>query len=47
MIVPIDSKEEAIKPLALEIEAVKPWIEGKTIVKTILVPNKLINFVVK
>lgn len=47
MTVPIDSKEEAIKPLALEIEAVKPWIEGKTIVKTILVPNKLINFVVK
>ncbi|MES2308840.1 MAG: leucine--tRNA ligase [Verrucomicrobiota bacterium] len=47
IIVPIDSNEETIKPIALNVEAVKPWIEGKTIVKTILVPNKLINFVVR
>ncbi len=47
LVVPIDSPEGFIQPLALQIEAVKPWIEGKTIVKTILVPNKLINFVVK
>lgn len=47
IVIPMDANEEFVKPLALETESIKPWIEGKTIVKTILVPNKLINFVVK
>ena len=28
-------------------QSVESWLEGKTIVKTIVVPNKLINFVVR
>ncbi|MEA2111386.1 MAG: leucine--tRNA ligase [Campylobacterota bacterium] len=39
-----DSKEEII---ALAKEALSKWIDGKDIVKEILVPNKLINIVVK
>ncbi|MGN0618378.1 MAG: leucine--tRNA ligase [Ruminiclostridium sp.] len=40
------SQEEMIKA-ALENETVKPLVEGKTIVKQIAVPKKLVNIVVK
>ncbi len=40
------SQEEMIKT-ALENETVKPLVEGKTIVKQIAVPKKLVNIVVK
>lgn len=39
-------KDSAIKQV-LEHEAAAKWIEGKNIVKTIVVPNKIINIVVK
>ena len=39
--------EEEMKAIAKEIENVKDKIEGKTIVKEIVVPKKLVNIVVK
>jgi len=42
-----DSDEEAIKAAALADEKVKARIEGKTVVKVIVVPGKLVNLVVK
>lgn len=44
---PLDSVEEEVKKLAFENESVKKHLEGKTIVKTIFVKNKLFNIVVK
>ena len=43
----IDTDENKIKEIAFENEIVKKYVDGKTIVKTIVVKNKLINFVVK
>ncbi|MDR0621957.1 MAG: class I tRNA ligase family protein, partial [Deltaproteobacteria bacterium] len=40
-------KPEEIEPLVLKNEAVAKWLEGKTIVKKIYVPDKLVNLVVK
>jgi leucyl-tRNA synthetase len=45
--VPAGSDEETVKAAALADEKVKARIEGKTIVKVIVVPNKLANLVVK
>jgi leucyl-tRNA synthetase len=42
-----DSDEETIKAAALADEKVKARIEGKTVVKVIVVPGKLVNLVVK
>ena len=39
--------EDEIKDLALKDEKVKQWIEGKDIRKWIILPEKLINIVVK
>ncbi len=41
------SSEEDLKQLALSSAKVKEFTEGKTIVKTIVVPKKLVNIVVK
>lgn len=38
---------EEFKKFCYEIETVKKFTEGKTIVKTIVVPNKIVNIVVK
>ena len=45
--VSIDTKEEEMKSLAKSIENVKTFIEGKQIIKEIVVPKKLVNIVVK
>jgi len=45
--VPAGSNEAAVKAAALADEKVKARIEGKTIVKVIVVPGKLVNIVVK
>jgi len=47
MEVPVDMPEEDIKEKAVELENVKNHIRGKKILKAIVVPNKLVNFVVK
>ena len=41
------SSEDELKELALRSEKVKEFTNGKTIVKTIVVPKKLVNIVVK
>jgi len=41
------SDDETVKAAALADEKVKARIEGKTVVKVIVVPNKLVNLVVK
>jgi len=47
IIVAADATEEEIKAKALASEKSQKFIEGKTIVKTIIVPQKLVNIVVK
>ena len=39
--------EDELKALALASEKVKEFTDGKTIIKTIVVPKKLVNIVVK
>ena len=45
--IPANTDKDEMVKLALESEAVKPLVDGKTIVKQIGVPNKLVNIVVK
>ena len=42
-----DMQEEEIKELAYNIDNVKKFIEGKEIVKTIIIPKRIVNIVVK
>jgi leucyl-tRNA synthetase len=42
-----DMGQEQLKELIFTLDNVKRHIEGKTVVKTIVVPNKLVNIVVK
>ena len=44
---PTDLDKNAIESEALNNEKVKKLIEGKTLIKTIVVPGKMVNFVVK
>jgi leucyl-tRNA synthetase len=45
--VPLNTDEEKIDRMALESDKVKNFIKDKHIVKTVHIPNKLINFVVR
>lgn len=45
--VPPDISEEDLIEVAKNDEKVKPWLEGKTIIKVIIVAGRLVNFVVK
>lgn len=47
LIVPVDASNEEILNTAKEDSKIKSLIEGKTIVKEIVVPGKLVNIVVK
>jgi leucyl-tRNA synthetase len=42
-----DMDQEQLKTLVFTLDNVKRHVEGKTVVKTIVVPNKLVNIVVK
>jgi len=42
-----DDDKDAVLAKAKEVEKVKPFLDGKQIVKEIFVPNKLVNFVVR
>ncbi len=44
---PADADEDAVQAKVAESEKLAPWLEGKNIVKTIYVPGKLVNLVVK
>lgn len=43
----LDAKQDAIESAALADENVRKHLEGKSVVKLIFVPNKLLNFIVK
>jgi leucyl-tRNA synthetase len=45
--VPVGSDNETVKAAALADAKVQARIEGKTVVKVIVVPGKLVNLVVK
>ena len=45
--VPADADSKAIEEAALAAEKVQARIEGKTVVKVIVVPGKAVNLVVK
>lgn len=45
--VPVSYTEDEMKEMAKKIEKVKNIIEGKTIIKEIVIPRKLVNIVVK
>ena len=47
LVVPVDGNKDEILASALADEKVKEFIDGKTLVKQVYVPNKLVNFVVK
>ena len=47
LMVPIDSDNHVIESLALNEENVVKFTEGKTIIKVVVIPNKLVNVVVK
>ena len=42
-----DIDQEQLREIVLTLDNVKRHIEGKTVMKTIVVPNKLVNVVVK
>jgi leucyl-tRNA synthetase len=44
---PVDMPKDEIEKAATEHENAQKWIEGKQIVKIIVVPKKIINVVVK
>ena len=47
VIVPTDSDEQTVVAAAMELEKVKKSTEGMSVVKTILVKNKLVNLIIK
>jgi leucyl-tRNA synthetase len=47
MTVPVDTPEGELEKLAEADVAVRKYLEGKSVVKAIVVPNKLVNFVVR
>ena len=47
LMAPLDAKDESIQEMVLAEEKVTRFTEGKTILKFIIVPNKLVNVVVK
>lgn len=47
MNIPNNTSKEVVEKAAMELDKIKEALEGVTIVKTIVVPNKIVNFVVK
>ena len=44
---PSDDELEELKNIAINLDSIKPYLEGKTIVKIIVVKNKIVSIVVK
>ena len=44
---PVDMAKDDLIQAALEIEELQKWLDGKTVLKTIVVPQRMINIVVK
>ena len=47
MMMPVDANQDQMRELALGNEQVKTAIAGKTIVKVVCVPKRIVNIVVK
>ncbi len=47
IVVPVGTMEEDLKTIAFADHKIQPFLEGKQIVKTIIVPDKLVNIVVR
>ncbi len=47
VVAPIDYDEETLKQLALSSERVKKFMDGKAVQRVIVVPQKLVNIVLK
>ncbi|MDA9144994.1 hypothetical protein N9N78_00525 [Candidatus Thioglobus sp.] len=47
IVVPLDSENKFVEEIAFSDERVLKFTEGKAIIKVIVVPNRLINIVVK
>ena len=47
ILVAVDTPEEELKEKAINDEKVSKHLEGKEIVKVIVVPNKIVNIVIK
>jgi len=47
VVVPVDIAAEALKQMALSSERAKKFMEGKTVQRVIVVPQKLVNIVMK
>jgi leucyl-tRNA synthetase len=47
LVVPVDMAEDELKERALALPRVQEFVDGKKVVKVILVPGKLVNIVVK
>ena len=42
-----EAAQETVESAARGLESVKPWLDGKDVVKVVFVPGRLINFVVR
>jgi leucyl-tRNA synthetase len=42
-----EAAKETVESAARGLESVKPWLDGKDVVKVVFVPGRLINFVVR
>ena len=47
MVIPADLSKEEMEKTALESDILKPFLQGKTVVKVIAIPGKLVNVVAK
>jgi leucyl-tRNA synthetase len=45
LVLPADAEEEALRKAALQDSRVRPWLEGKQVVRVVVVPKKLVNIV--
>ena len=43
---PANASKEEIEKMAMELESIQKWLEGKTVRKVIVVPNRMVNIVV-
>jgi leucyl-tRNA synthetase len=47
LMIALDEKQESIEPKAMDLDVIKNAVNGKTIVKVIYVPGRILNIVVK
>jgi leucyl-tRNA synthetase len=45
LVLPADAEEEALRAAALKDSRVEPWLEGRQVIRIVVVPKKLVNIV--